>query len=92
MSQMTASEMSIRYTTTSLQPALSQRAGPRVVRLAGRHDTADVFLEGFFLPLTGPSVRDEAGIELPFGQGKTSPVGTADVAQVIAGGFLVSGF
>lgn len=33
-----------------------------------------VFLEGFFLPR----------IELPFGQGKTSPVATADVARVIA--------
>jgi hypothetical protein len=33
-----------------------------------------VFLEGFFLPLTGPSVRDRGRIELPFGRGKTSPV------------------
>src|SRR5262249_995537 len=36
------------------------------------------------LPLTGPSVRDRGRIELPFGQGKTSPVATADVARVIA--------
>jgi NAD(P)H dehydrogenase (quinone) len=43
-----------------------------------------VFLEGFFLPLTGPSVRDRGRIELPFGRGKTSPVATADVARVIA--------
>ena len=43
-----------------------------------------VFLEGFFFPLTGPSVRDRGRIELPFGQGKTSPVATADVARVIA--------
>jgi NAD(P)H dehydrogenase (quinone) len=26
-----------------------------------------VFLEGFFLPLTGPSVRNRGRIELPFG-------------------------
>src|SRR4029434_7798767 len=43
-----------------------------------------VFLEGFFLPLTGPSVRARGRIELPFGRGKTSPVATADVARVIA--------
>src|SRR5207237_7799657 len=42
-----------------------------------------VFLEGFFLPLTAPSVRDRSRIELPFGRGKTSPVATADVARVI---------
>jgi hypothetical protein len=29
-----------------------------------------VFLEGFFLPLTGPSVRNRGRIELPFGRGK----------------------
>jgi hypothetical protein len=34
----------------------------------------NVFLEGFFLPLTGPTVRDRGRIELPFGSGKTSPV------------------
>ena len=43
-----------------------------------------VFLEGFFLPLTGPSVRDRGRIELPFGRGKTSPVAAADVARVVA--------
>src|SRR5438445_8768906 len=43
-----------------------------------------VFLEGFFLPLTGPAVRDRGRIELPFGRGKTSPVSTADVARVVA--------
>src|SRR4029077_15622824 len=31
-----------------------------------------------------PSVRDRGRIELPFGEGKTSPVSTADVARVIA--------
>jgi uncharacterized protein YbjT (DUF2867 family) len=43
-----------------------------------------VLLEGFFLPLTAPAVRDRSRIELPFGRGKTSPVGAADVARVIA--------
>ncbi|MDB5310051.1 MAG: Hydroxylase [Gemmataceae bacterium] len=31
-------------------------------------------LGGFFVPLTGPSVRDRGRIELPFGRGKPSPV------------------
>src|SRR5262249_45418838 len=43
-----------------------------------------VFLEGFFLRLTGPSVREKGRIELPFGKGKTSPVAAADVAGVVA--------
>ena len=33
-----------------------------------------VFLECFLVPLTAPTVRDRGRIELPFGQGKTSPV------------------
>jgi hypothetical protein len=43
-----------------------------------------VFLEGFFVPLTAPTVRDRGRIELPFGRGKTSPVASADVARVVA--------
>ena len=86
MSQMTVSQMSIQNATPSPQQRqhwLSEQAlawsGPPVVTIR-----PTVFLEGFFLPLTGPSVRDRGRIELPFGQGKTSPVATADVARVIA--------
>src|SRR5262247_2834895 len=86
MSQMTVSQMSIENTTPSPQQRqhwLSEQAlawsGLPVVTVR-----PTVFLEGFFLPLTGPSVRDRARIELPFGQGKTSPVATADVARVVA--------
>ena len=86
MSQMTVSEMSIENTTPSPQQRqhwLSEQAlawsGLPVVTIR-----PTVILEGFFLPLTGPSVRDRGRIELPFGQGKTSPVATADVARVIA--------
>ena len=86
MSQMTVSEMTIRNMTPSpqqrqhflIEQALAWSGLP-VVTIR-----PTVFLEGFFLPLTGPSVRDRGRIELPFGQGKTSPVGTADVARVIA--------
>jgi uncharacterized protein YbjT (DUF2867 family) len=86
MSQMTVSQMSIQNTTPSPQQRqhwLSEQAlawsGVPVVTIR-----PTVFLEGFFLPLTGPSVRDRGRIELPFGRGKTSPVATADVARVVA--------
>src|SRR5260370_37452562 len=42
-----------------------------------------MFLESFF-PLAGATVRDRGRVELPFGQGKTSPVAAADVARVVA--------
>ena len=86
MSQMTVSQMSIRNTTPSPQQRqhwLSEQAlawsGLPVVTVR-----PTVFLEGFFLPLTGPTVRDRSRIELPFGQGKTNPVAAADVARVVA--------
>jgi uncharacterized protein YbjT (DUF2867 family) len=86
MSQMTVSQMSLENTTPSPQQRqhwLSEQAlawsGLPVVTIR-----PTVFLEGFFLPLTATSVRDRNRIELPFGRGKTSPVATADVAQVIA--------
>ena len=85
MSQMTVSQMSIQNTTPSPQQRqhwLSEQAlawsGLPTVTIR-----PTVFLEGFFLPLTGPSVRDRGRIELPFGQGKTNPVATADVAPVV---------
>src|SRR5882724_9103861 len=86
MSQMTVSQMSIQNSTSSPQQRqhwLCEQAlawsGLPVVTLR-----PTVFLEGFFLPLTGPSVRERSRIELPFGLGKTSPIATADVARVIA--------
>jgi uncharacterized protein YbjT (DUF2867 family) len=86
MSQMTVSQMSIQNTTPSPQQRqhwLSEQtlawSGLPVVTIR-----PTVFLEGFFLPLTGASVRDRGRIELPFGRGKTNPVATADVARVVA--------
>lgn len=86
MSQMTVSQMSIQNTTKSPQQrqhwlceqALSWSGLP-VVTIR-----PTVFLEGFFLPVTGPTVRDRSRIEVPFGRGKTSPVATSDVARVVA--------
>ena len=86
MSQMTVSQMSIRNTTPSPQQRqhwLSEQAfqwsGVPVVTIR-----PTVLLEGFFLPLTGPSVRERSRIELPFARGKTNPVAAADVARVVA--------
>lgn len=79
MSQMTVSQMSIQNTTPSPQQRqhwLSEQAlawsGLPVVTIR-----PTVFLEGFFLPLTGPTVRERSRIELPFGRGKTNPVSTS---------------
>jgi NAD(P)H dehydrogenase (quinone) len=86
MSQMTVSQMSIQNTTKSPQQRqhwlceqVLSWSGLPVVTIR-----PTMFLEGFFLPLTGPTVRDRNSIELPFGRGKTSPVATTDVARVIA--------
>src|SRR6202521_3625229 len=84
MSQMTVSEMSIQNTTPSPQQWqhwLSEQAlawsGLPVVTIR-----PTIFLESFF-PLAGASVRDRGRIEMPFGQGKTSPVAASDVARVV---------
>ena len=86
MSQMTVSQMSLQHTTPSPQQRqhwLSEQAlawsGLPVVTIR-----PTVFLDGFFLALVSPAVRDRGRIELPFGQGKTSPVAAADVARVVA--------
>jgi NAD(P)H dehydrogenase (quinone) len=86
MSQMTVSQMDIQHLTPSPQQRqhwLSEQAlawsGLPVVTIR-----PTVFLEGFFLPLTSPSVRDRSRIELPFGRGRTNPVSATDVAGVVA--------
>ena len=86
MSQMTVSQMSIQHTTPSPQQRqhwLSEQvlawSGLPVITIR-----PTVFLEGFFLRLVSPTVRDRGRIELPFGQGKTNPVSSADVARVVA--------
>src|SRR6187549_942100 len=84
MSQMTVSQMSIHNTTPSPQQRqhwLSEQAlaWSRLPVITVR---PTVLLDGFFLPLTSSSVRDRNRIELPFGQGKTSPVAVSDVARV----------
>jgi uncharacterized protein YbjT (DUF2867 family) len=86
MSQMTVSQMSLRNTTPSPQQR-QHWLGEQALAWSGLPVVTvrpTVFLEGFFLPLTGPGVRDRGRIELPFGRGKTNPVSAADVARVVA--------
>jgi uncharacterized protein YbjT (DUF2867 family) len=86
MSQMTVSQMSITETTPSPQHKL-QWLSEQVLNWSGLpvvHVRPTVFLEGFFLTLTPDSVRQSNQIRLPFGEGKTSPVGAEDTARVVA--------
>ncbi len=86
MSQMTVSQMSIQNTTPSPQQR-QHWLGEQALAWSGLPVVTirpTVFLEGFFLPLTSPSVRDRGRIELPFGLGKTNPVAAADVARAVA--------
>jgi uncharacterized protein YbjT (DUF2867 family) len=87
MSQMTVSEMSLTETTDSPQHRqhwLAEQAlnwsGLPVV-----HVRPMVFLQHFFfLPWAAESIVRDGTIRLPFGSGRTSPIDTLDIAEVIA--------
>jgi len=86
MSQMTLSQMSITETTASPQHKLHWLA-EQALNWSGLpvvHLRPTVFLEGFFLMFSSPSVKKSDQIRLPFGEGKTSPVAAEDVARVVA--------
>ncbi|MEX3937551.1 NAD(P)H-binding protein [Paraburkholderia phymatum] len=86
MSQMTLSQMSVTETTASPQHKLHWLA-EQALNWSGLpvvHVRPTVFLEGFFLMFSSPSVRKADQIRLPFGDGKTSPVAAEDVARVVA--------
>src|SRR5215475_10858206 len=86
MSQMTVSQMSVTETTASPQQRLHWLA-EQALNWSGLpvvHVRPTVLLDGFFLILTPDSVRESNQIRLPFGEGKTSPMGVADVARAIA--------
>src|SRR5258706_3971490 len=86
MSQMTLSQMSITETTTSPEHKL-QWLSEQALNWSGLpvvHVRPTVFLEGFFLTFTADSVRESNQIKLPFGEGKTSPIASEDVARVVA--------
>ncbi len=85
MSQMTVSQMNIQNTTPSPQQR-QHWLGEQVLAWSGLPVVTirpTIFLESL-LTLASASVRDRGRIELPFGQGKTSPVAAADVARVVA--------
>ena len=85
MSQMTVSQMSIENSTPSPQQR-QHWLGEQVLAWSGLPIVTirpTMFMESF-MPLTSSSVRGRNRIELPFGQGKTSPVAAADVARVVA--------
>jgi len=86
MSQMTLAQMSVTETTSSPQHKL-QWLAEQALNWSGLpvvHVRPTVFLEGLFLLFTADSVRADDQIRLPFGEGKTSPIGARDVARVIA--------
>jgi len=83
MSQMTLAQMSITETTPSPQHKLHWLA-EQVLNWSGLpvvHVRPTVLLGGFFLIFTADSVRESNQIRLPFGEGKTSPVGQPDSAM-----------
>jgi NAD(P)H dehydrogenase (quinone) len=87
ISQMTVSQMSLTETTDSPQHRqhwLAEQAlnwsGLPVV-----HVRPTVFLQHpFFLDWAAESIARDGTIRLPFGSGRTSPVDTLDVAEVVA--------
>jgi uncharacterized protein YbjT (DUF2867 family) len=86
MSQMTLSQMSVTETTASPQHKLHWLA-EQALNWSGLpvvHVRPTVFLEGFFLLFSSPTVKKSDQIKLPFGEGRTSPIAAEDVARVVA--------
>ena len=87
MSQMTLSQMSITETTASPQHKLHWLA-EQALNWSGLpvvHVRPTVFLQNpFFLDWAAESIKRDGTMRLPFGSGRTSPVDTLDVAEVIA--------
>ena len=86
MSQMTVTQMSIAQSTDSPQHKLHWLAeqalswsGVPVVTVR-----PTVFLEGFFLRLAAAGIRDADELRLPLGNGRTSPISSADVARAVS--------
>src|SRR5262245_52081511 len=87
ISQMTVSQMSLTRMTDSPQHR-QQWLGEQVLNWSGLpvvHVRATVFLQNpFFLDWAAESIARDGTIRLPFGSGRTSPIDTRDVAEVIA--------
>lgn len=86
MSQMTVTQMSITETTPSPQHKLHW-LGEQALAWSGLPVITvrpTVFLEGFFLRLAAPGVRDHDELALALGESKTSPVSAVDVARAVS--------
>jgi uncharacterized protein YbjT (DUF2867 family) len=87
ISQLTVSQMSLTEMTDSPQHRQHWLA-EQVLNWSGLpvvHVRPTVFLQHFFfLAWAAESISRDGTIGLPFGQGRTSPVDTQDVAEVIA--------
>src|SRR3954452_11161790 len=87
ISQLTVSQMSLAAMTDSHQQRQHWLA-EQVLNWSGLpvvHVRATVFLQHpFFSPWAAESIARDGTIRLPFGDGRTSPIDTRDVAEVIA--------
>jgi uncharacterized protein YbjT (DUF2867 family) len=87
ISQLTVSQMSLSAMTDSHQQRLHW-IGEQVLNWSGLpvvHVRATVFLQHpFFSQWAAESIARDGTIRLPFGEARTSPVDTRDVAEVIA--------
>ncbi|WP_326645715.1 NAD(P)H-binding protein [Streptosporangium sp. NBC_01755] len=87
MSQMTVSQMSLTSTTESRQQRLHWLAEQVLdwSGLPGVQVRPTVFMENpLFTTFAVSSIAKDGTIRLPFGSGRTSPVASRDVAEVIA--------
>src|SRR5499426_1759492 len=86
MSQMTVTQMSITQSTDSPQHKLHWLA-EQALEWSGLPVVTvrpTVFLEGFFLRLAAPGIREADELRLPLGSGKTSPISSSDVARAVS--------
>jgi uncharacterized protein YbjT (DUF2867 family) len=87
MSQMTVSQMTATSTEESKQQRLHWLA-EHVINWSGVpavHIRPTVLLDNpFFATLAARSIRETGQLSLPFGAGRTSPVASSDVADVVA--------
>jgi NAD(P)H dehydrogenase (quinone) len=87
MSQMTVSQMSLTAMTDSNQQR-QHWLGEQVLNWSGLpvvHVRPTAFLQNFFfLDWAAASIAADGTIQLPFGQGRTSPVDARNVAAVVA--------
>ena len=87
ISQLTVSQMSLRAMTDSLQQRMHW-LGEQALNWSGLpvvHVRATVFLQHFFFSQwAAESIARDGTIRLPFGDARTSPIDTRDVAEVIA--------